>query len=115
MTKQEFIKQKKLFDKKFEQNDIFYAVAFVALLLLNWLLVSYFDALLESWFVTYLILLFCSLFMSIRWIKKLQQREISNSDLRCFSCNGLLIGDLADLALATDHCPKCGQHAFENP
>ena len=115
MTKQEFIKQKKLFDKKFEQNDIFYAVVFLALLLFNVLLVSYFGALIESWIIAYFILLFCSLFSCMRWIKRLQQREISNSDLRCFSCDGLLIDDSADLALATDHCPKCGQYAFDNP
>lgn len=114
MTKQEFIDQKKLFEKRFEQNDIFYAVIFLLVLLLNWGLVSHFGLFIQSWIVAYLLVLFSVLFICIRWIKKLQQQEISNSGLRCFSCDGLLTGDLADIALATDHCPKCSQCAFES-
>ena len=113
MTKQEFIQQKKLFEKRFEQHDIFYAIAFVVVLLLNWLFVSQFSSFVESWIVLYLLILISILFMCIRWIKRVQQRAISNSGLRCLFCHGLLTGDLADIALATDHCPKCGQAAFD--
>lgn len=113
MTKQEFIKQKELFEKRFEQNDIFYAVLFVAVLLVNWLVVSHFGSFIESRIVVYLFLLSVTLLICFRWIKNRQQREIMHSDLRCSACHGLLTGDLADIALATDYCPKCGQHAFD--
>jgi hypothetical protein len=64
MTKQEFIQQKKLFEKRFEQHDIFYAIAFVVVLLLNWLFVSQFSSFVESWIVLYLLAL-CSIFIHV--------------------------------------------------
>ena len=115
MRKPDFIRKRKEFEKRFKRNDWIYSAVFILLLIINVLVVSVFDALdnlpeYASWI--YLVVFFAFLFANMFVINAFHKSQIKKSGLKCYSCKEPLIGDQADIAVATDNCPMCGNNAF---
>lgn len=115
MKKSDFIKKRKDFEKSFKRNDWIYAAIFMLLLLANWFVVAKLNVLDDvpeyvSWI--YLALFFAFLFGNMFLIKIFQNSQIRKSGLNCQHCKEPLIGQQADIAVSTDNCPMCGNHAF---
>ena len=113
MNKQDYIEQRKFFEKKFKRNDWIYTSIFISLLVVNWYVVSVLDWLPESWAWLYLVIFFGLLFGNLYVIKIFHRRQINNSGLKCYSCSQPLLADQGDIAIATGNCPMCGERAFE--
>jgi len=112
MRKQDFIKRRKEFEKRFKRNDWIYSTVFILLILANYFIVSVWDLLPEDWAWFYLIIFFAFLFGNIFVINKFHAYQINRSGLNCRSCKDPLMAEQADIAVATDNCPMCGESAF---
>ena len=115
MRKSDFIRERKAFEKKYKRNDWIYSAVFILLLIANWFVVSVLDVLdsfPESLSWIYLAVFFMFLFGNIFAINRFHQRQIRKSGLNCHSCRDPLMGEQADIAVATDNCPMCGNRAF---
>ena len=115
MRKSDFIRERKAFEKRFKRNDWIYSAVFILILVANYVVVSVLDALdnlPESVSWIYLVLFFAFLFGNIFAVYKFHQHQIKNSGLNCHSCRDPLMGEQADIAVATDNCPMCGDRAF---
>lgn len=115
MRKQDFIRKRKEFEKRFKRNDWIYSSVFILLLIANVIVVSGFDVLdglpdYASWI--YLVLFFAFLFCNIFMVNVFHKSQIKKSGLKCHSCKEPLLGEQADVAVATNNCPMCGNSAF---
>ena len=110
MTKQEFIDQKKQFERNYRIKDIVSFSLFLGFLLVINLFTDRVPDEYGYYFVVALLAFMGFFYLFVLFLNK---RMIRKSGLFCHSCSEPILGNNASVAIATDNCPICGNRAFD--